>query len=221
MIIIANIYKIRIDTRLTCGLQKRRLLDSIFISVIANPSFHYNVIRKKMRPNISSHWLWLVSICILIGCGSSSSSNNTFVEPIEIMSITYEFDDIPLPAESHRSYVITATPQSARIVITAYDDSVLVDQTHIITSQQFTFVRNALDRNLIRNCELGEDDGCSGGSRESISYSDPEQEIFYGSVYHCNLKNTGNLCGNYLAFSSRMRQLIPEFWQLLELPSGT
>lgn len=150
-----------------------------------------------------------------MGCGSSESNQEEMVKPKkDITSITYELDDATLPVENQRSYTITAEPDRANIIVEDHED-VYVSETYQITEERFTFVKNALQRNRIHNCVLSSETQCENGSMESISYSDKNGENFYGSVYHCNGRNTGNLCGDYETFSSRMRELIPNFEQLL------
>jgi len=132
-----------------------------------------------------------------------------------IKEIKYYFGDASVPPEYHRSYAITVTPDMIRIVVDSYGE-ILADEKYGITDEQFNDVRNSLKRNEIRNCTLGEDGGCSGGTSEQISYTDGENEIFSGLVYHCGGKDTGNLCGDISSFADNIRNLVPNLDALLE-----
>ena len=131
-----------------------------------------------------------------------------------IQEITYHFGDASIPPEYHRSYTVTVTTDKARIVVDSYGD-ILADKDYEITSKQFDDIRNSLKRNKIRNCTLGDDKGCSGGTIERISFSDGENKIFSGSVYHCGGKDTGNLCGDIAGFADDIKNLVPDLEKLL------
>ena len=131
-----------------------------------------------------------------------------------IKELTYRFQDASVPPEYHRSYTITVTPDKVRIVIDSYGE-ILADKRYGITEEQFNNVKNSIEKNRIRNCTLGEDEGCSGGTIEIISYSDGESEIFSGSVYHCGGKDTGNLCGDITSFADDVKNLLPNFRELV------
>lgn len=160
----------------------------------------------------------VICLALLItGCGSSSQSTPELAfEPADIKSITYEFDDTTLPVEDQRSYQITAEQDRVNIAIENHE-GLYMDETYEITEERFTFVKNALQRNLIRNCALSSEAQCQNGIMESISYSTDKGEVFYGTVYNCNERITGNLCGDYKTFSNRMKELIPQFQQLLNM----
>ncbi|MFH1336735.1 MAG: hypothetical protein ABII96_09485 [Candidatus Zixiibacteriota bacterium] len=132
-----------------------------------------------------------------------------------IKEIRYDFSDASVPPEHHRSYTITVTPDAVRVVVDSYGD-ILADRTYGITDKQFSDVRNSLEMNKIRNCTLGEDEGCTGGTSETISCTDGKKEIFSGSVYHCGGKDTGNLCGDISRFAVTVGGLVPDFDALLK-----
>jgi len=121
-----------------------------------------------------------------------------------IQEITYHFGDASVPPKYHRSYTITVTTDKVRIVVDSYGE-ILADKGYEITSKQFDGIINSLKRNEIRNCTLGDDDGCTGGTIERISFSDGENEIFSGTVYHCGGKDTGNLCGDITRFADDVK----------------
>ena len=141
--------------------------------------------------------------------GEDDMTNST------IKKITYHFGDASVPPQYHRSYTITITADKVRVVVDSYGD-ILADETDEITSKQFDDIRKSFKSNKITNCTLGEDEGCSGGTFERISYSDNENEIFSGSVYHCGGNDTGNLCGDITSFSDDVKNLVPNLDKLLQ-----
>ena len=157
--------------------------------------------------------LWCILFTIIaVGCNDDGENNMT---DEVIQEIKYYFGDASVPPEYHRSYAITVTPDMVRIVVDSYGE-ILADEKYGITDEQFDDVRNSLERNEIRNCTLGEDEGCSGGTSERISFADDENEIFSGSVYHCGGKDTGNLCGDISSFAGKVKNLVPNLDALLQ-----
>jgi len=130
-----------------------------------------------------------------------------------IQEITYRFGDASVPPEYHRSYTVTVTTDKVRIIVDSYGE-ILVDKGYEITNKQFDDIRNSLERNKIRNCTLGDDEGCSGGNSERISFSDGQNELFSGTVYHCGGKDTGNLCGDIENFADDVKHLVPNLDEL-------
>jgi len=131
-----------------------------------------------------------------------------------IKEITYHFGDASVPPDYHRSYTITVTVEAVRIVVDSYGN-ILTDKTYKITSEKFNDIKKSLERNKIRNCTLDDDQGCTGGTSESISYMDHKNNIFSGSIYHCGGKDTGNLCGDVSRFANDVKKLIPDLEKLL------
>ncbi|MFC1885232.1 hypothetical protein ACFL2O_10730 [Thermodesulfobacteriota bacterium] len=130
-----------------------------------------------------------------------------------IEEITYHFGDASVPPQYHKSYTITVTPNSVRIVVDSYG-KILADKSYEITLEQFNSIKKSLARNKIENCKRKGEDGCTGGTNESISYTDNKMKKFSGSVYHCGGKDTGNLCGNVTRFANDVKKLIPDLDKL-------
>jgi hypothetical protein len=131
-----------------------------------------------------------------------------------IREITYSFVDASVPPEYHRSYTITLTSETARVVIDSYGD-ILADKEYEITDEQFSSIKDSLETNNIRRCVLGENSGCTGGTSEGVTYSDEESLMFSETVYHCGGIDSGNLCGDLAAFAESVRSLVPDFEELL------
>ncbi len=132
-----------------------------------------------------------------------------------IHKITYHFGDASVPPPDHRSYVITVTRNNVQIIVDSYGE-ILADKTYEITSKQFDDIQASLKRNKIRNCILGDNKGCTGGTGESISYYSKERGIFSGSIYHCGGKDTGNLCGEIKHFADDVKKMVPDIEKLLK-----
>ena len=132
-----------------------------------------------------------------------------------IQKIIYYFGDAPVPPEYHRSYKIIVTANKVTVIVDSYGD-VLANKEYEITNEQFNDIRVSLKRNEIRNCSLDTDESCTGGTSESISCSDGENEIFSGLVYHCGGENIGNLCGDLNSFANDVKNLVPTLEKLLQ-----
>ena len=155
--------------------------------------------------------LFMFLAVVAVSCNGDGEDN---MINATIQEITYHFGDASIPPEYHRSYTVTVTTDKVRIVVDSYGE-ILADKEYEITSKQFNDIKNSLERNKIRNCTLGDDEGCSGGTIERISFSDGENEIFSGSVYHCGGKDTGNLCGDITSFADDVKNLVPDLKTLL------
>ncbi len=132
-----------------------------------------------------------------------------------ISQITYQFSDASVPPDCHRSFSITVTDNQASIVVDSYGD-ILADETYPITAGQFDDLRKGLERNRIMNCAPTDDEGCTGGTCERISWRDNEKELFSGTVYHCGGSDTGDLCGDITGFAGVIKSLIPDLEGLLQ-----
>ena len=132
----------------------------------------------------------------------------------DIREIVYCFGDASVPPQYHRSYTITVTPGQARVVVDIYGD-VLAEKGYEITREEFEDIVRSLSRHRIGRAELGEDEGCTGGTTETICYSDVVRELFSGSVYHCGGRDSGNLGGDVRGFAEEVRKLIPDLGELL------
>ena len=133
----------------------------------------------------------------------------------DIKEIKYSFGDATVPPEYHRSYTIKVIADNVSIIVDSYGD-ILTDEEYDITSEQFIDIKNSFDINMIKNCTLG-NDMCCGGTSETVSCRDGENEIFFGSVYHCGGEDTGNLCGNITNFANDVKNLIPNLENLLRI----
>ena len=131
-----------------------------------------------------------------------------------IKEITYRFQDASVPPEYHRSYTITIDKDRLKITEDSYSD-ILAEKEYRIAKNQFERLVASLKENHIDRAELEEEDGCTGGTSESISYSNLSKEIFSGTVYHCGGKDFGNLGGNVKRFAQDLREIVPDVKKLI------
>jgi hypothetical protein len=151
---------------------------------------------------------------------TTSSCLVSGIEWGRIQEITYAFLDASVPPEYHRSYMITVTANTASVVIDSYGDE-LANEVYETTGEQFIDLKNSLATNRIRSCFLGDDSGCSGGTSESVTYSDDEGQMFSGMVYHCGGRDFGSLCGDVASFAASIRSLVPDFEALMRGTEGS
>jgi hypothetical protein len=156
--------------------------------------------------------LYITLPAIGIGCSNEGESS---VTNAVISEITYHYGDASVPPDYHRSYSITVTLHNARVTVDSYGD-ILANKAYKITPEQFNNIRKSLEKNKIRNCRLSGEDGCTGGTSESISYSDEEKELFSGCVYHCRKIDTGNLCGDIERFANDVKRIVPNLDKLVQ-----
>jgi hypothetical protein len=160
--------------------------------------------------------IFFLALCTIVmgidACGNHDGENK--VTQTTIQEITYHFGDASVPPNYHRSYTITVTADRVKIVVDSYGE-ILADEEYEITAKQFDDIQRSLESNKIRNCTLADDEGCTGGTSESISYVNNKNEIFSGSVYHCGGKDTGNLCGDIGSFADDVKNLVPNLEKLL------
>lgn len=171
------------------------------------------VLNKYKIKTIAIFFLALCTMVAGIDACNNNDGENTMTQTT-IKEITYHFGDATVPPNYHRSYTVTITADKVKIVVDSYGD-ILVEEEYKITAQQFDDIQRSLERNNIRNCTLGDDEGCTGGTSESISYVNDTNETFSGTVYHCGGQDTGNLCGDIGGFAEEVKKLVPNLKELL------
>lgn len=132
-----------------------------------------------------------------------------------ITEITYYFGDASVPPDYHRSYSVTVTVDKVRVVVDSYGE-LLADREYAMTSLQFDDLKKSLERHSIRNLTSVNDETCTGGTSERITYSDENGELFSGSVDHCGGQDTGNLGGDVPGFAEDVNNLVPDLDKLLQ-----
>jgi len=168
--------------------------------------------RNKAKSILHLFLVFCIMSAVSDACGNNDGEAK--MTNTAIKEITYHFGDASVPPDYHRSYTITVTAGGVRIVVDSYG-KILADKAYEITSEQFNAIKRSLARNKIQNCTLDEEEGCTGGTSESISYMDNKKKMFSGSIHHCGGKDTGTLSGDVTRFANDVKQLIPDLEKLL------
>ncbi len=158
-----------------------------------------------------------VSVITIVSCSGNNNLNSEgekLLTKIELEKIVYRFEDSSVPPEYHRSYTITLTPEKVHIIVDSYGN-ILAEKEYTIRKKQFINIVHSMAVNNIRKQPLGDNEGCTGGTAEILSYWDEGSEIFSASVYHCGSIDSGNLGGNLKSFADDIKKLVPELHKLL------
>jgi len=131
-----------------------------------------------------------------------------------IREIVYRFGDASVPPEFHRSYEIRLTLDRVEVAVDSYGD-VLATRSYQVSADQCEDIVLSLRQNVTLRAQLEEDDGCTGGTSETITVSDGEKTIFSGTVYHCGGKDSGTLGGDVARFAEDIKRLTPDLKELL------
>jgi len=95
--------------------------------------------------------------------------------------IIYHYRDASVPPRYHRSYEISASPGRVKITIDIYGE-ILAEKTYTLSDQQYGNVVDSLNKIEIGKAELTEDNGCTGGTSETISFSDGRKDVISGTI---------------------------------------
>ena len=162
--------------------------------------------------------LLIVYMLTFFSCNGNPDSNSDgekMAAKTNIKKIVYHFEDSSIPPEYHRSYSITLTTEKTHIIVDSYGD-IIAEKEYKISKKQFIHIIHSLAENNIRKQPLGDNEGCTGGTTEILSYWDERSEIFSAYVYHCGGVDSGNLGGNIKDFADDIKKLIPKLHKLLE-----
>ncbi len=132
----------------------------------------------------------------------------------DITKIVYSFGDSSVPPMYHRSYVITATPESISIVVDSYG-TILADTSYTFDSERFVALTSKIKEFKIENGKDAEDSkGCTGGTTKSVQVFKGEEEIINGTNYYCGGEIFGNLKGDADSFADEIKTFIPDLDKL-------
>jgi len=157
-------------------------------------------------------FILLIPLLLLAGCGVKMVQDHTLAK---VNKMVYHFGDSSVPPEYHRSYTITVTENDARIVVDSYGN-ILNESTVAVSSSGFKAILDVIKKSGIGNRSRRGDDGCVGGTMESMNLFVGQSEVFSGSVYYCGGEDYGDLCGNIENVSKKMKGLFPNFSILVE-----
>ena len=131
-----------------------------------------------------------VATATVAGCGDDAADTSTDLDPATA-SVIYHYNDASVAPEYHRSYTVTVTQGTARVVVDAYGD-VLHDVTEPIDDALW-------ERTLAAAQEFDDasssdrDSGCSGGTSEELTVANGEVVAFDVFVDHCDSSGGANV----------------------------
>jgi len=126
---------------------------------------------------------------------------------LDFDKLIYQFHDASVLPEYHRSYDITITKDKICKLIHSYGDTISYI-TIKIAAKNFYKLLTTFSDSKISNCQLGDSDGCTGGTGVSISCFENNNEIFRGHFYKCGGVKYGNLCGETNDLLSYLNELL-------------
>jgi len=144
--------------------------------------------------------------------GHDAGTNN--MEDI-ITKMTYRYTDSSVPPEYHRSYTLAVTPSNVHVVVDSYGD-VLAEKDISLRSGQFDLLIRSLKESGIKNTPPGEENGCVGGTSETLTVHSQAGKIVSGTVYLCGGEKSGNISGDVDRVADDIRSLVPDLKNLLK-----
>ncbi len=150
----------------------------------------------------------IISLFFATGCGNGDKITTT----MDYDELIYRFHDSSVPPKYHRSYTITVNHSEITKVVDSYGD-VISTTTNPIEDGAFDLIKKKFTKAGIKKCESDNganavDDGCTGGTGESISCSLNGIKVFSAYVGHCGGVDTGDLCGDCGMLQSALSDLI-------------
>ncbi|MEI6123129.1 MAG: hypothetical protein WCQ95_05810 [Bacteroidota bacterium] len=150
-------------------------------------------------------------LALLWSCDNSQRFN---FNNKNIDAVRYAYCDASIPPKLQRNYTITVTPDRVEMVVSG-GDTIPRDTSVVCSQQAFNKIIDLLNSEKIRNGELSNNDGCTGGDSESLSCFANNSLVFSGDVYYCGGKKSGNLKGDIGRVSEAICNLIPNFESVL------
>ncbi len=125
-------------------------------------------------------WLGRMSLLFCVSC-------NTVVQfkADEVTRVCYTYSDASVAPEYHRSFDVTVTPETAKMVVYSYGDT-LAEKQVIISSAEFEQVIKSLNDAQLVPVSYGFDEICEGGTAEYVTVYVNDANILYkGEFNHC------------------------------------
>lgn len=152
--------------------------------------------------------IFFATLIPLGSCQQSHLGGSSSKEYKEATRITFEFHDSSVPPEYHRSTTLTVTPTTLRYTVDSYGD-IIKDTSITITEEKFKQCIDAISTHKMRSCDMGKDDGCTGGTGHSLTVMKDSEVLLKGSIYHCGGGDYGTLCGDYKALERDFEKGLP------------
>jgi hypothetical protein len=153
----------------------------------------------------------LLALILLTGASCTSQKNQTTTasKSNPINSISYRFQDASVPPQYHRSYTLTITPTTLTYTLDSYGD-ILKDTTVAISEEKWQRAVKAFEGGKFRNAKKeSTDDGCTGGTGNSLIVQGEQGEIFRGRQYKCGGDVYGDMQGDVEGLLEEMKSDLP------------
>lgn len=166
----------------------------------------------------------LLTVLIFVGCmvlfSKCDARQGETPSLANATRVIYHFGDSSVPPEYHRSHTLTVTKSNARLVVDSYG-KIVDEATVIISEEQFNQVLKTIrDSKIAVRRSVKEDEGCSGGTSESLEILEGESVLFKADIYHCGGSDYGTLTGDIKAVKEKLKSLFPDFRDELKKPKS-
>ncbi len=130
--------------------------------------------------------------------------------------LEYHYQDASVPPPFHRSYRLTVTPTEAHLRVDSYGE-VVNEVTRPLPPEAFVELTTVVEAAGLRSVpETEPEEGCSGGTGESLALFAEDALLLRGSLSHCGGGTYGDLAGDLPAVREAARALFgPDFRALL------
>lgn len=123
-----------------------------------------------------------------------------------VTRVEYHFGDSSVPPPYHRSYTIAVSAQTVSKVVDSYGD--IVEQSERPGSaEDLQKAVAAFEAAKIMSGPKTEDEGCTGGTTDTVRLFTEEGQSFVATVYWCGGEGYGTLRGDVKAFKAAMNEL--------------
>lgn len=148
----------------------------------------------------------VTALCVMLTGTPAAEGNMDYSEAEEIV---YEFTDSSVPPQYHRSYTIRVMRDSVHVTVDSYGE-ILAEAGYPITGSDHRELMEALETAGLHLVPERENDGCTGGTTETLTILGAEGTVFHGWVYHCGGRDYGTMEGDVALAAEAFRALVPD-----------
>jgi len=131
------------------------------------------------------------------------------IADVNAEEIVYQFTDAPVSPKYQRSFKVTLNKTEAKLSFQIYDKEP-TEKTVKTGDAKFEEIMELARKAEIRKDGTKENDGCTGGTSESLKILDAKRtETFSGYVYHCGGTDYGGMTGDIKLIKTKITALFP------------
>lgn len=134
---------------------------------------------------------------------------------MQLIQLSYHFGDASVPPPDHRSYTIEVGAATVQLTVDSYGD-VLVQKKYDLPTNALSLLMQALVDCKIDYMDEKEEEGCTGGTTDVLSYTLSDGTQFRASNYYCGGVTYGNLGGDIVALKSLVKQYVPDLRKVIQ-----